>query len=265
MDKKVFMVMPFSNKVAKDAYDYSVKKICEKHNLEIRRADDIFSTKPIYDDIVKEIKDASIIIVDISDNNPNVYYELGMAHTLKQNQTIIITQGEYNKTPFDIAHFRIIKYENSIEGKESLERQLDLTLKTLLTDYKAINKETYELIFNVLVAGKRQDHLATILGIRDFKGVVKTSDHLDMEYGYPEGASRQRTSVQNNIGTLHKLGYLSVDNEIVNLTEEGRAFAEIVELNGIKCYIFNGQTFEENYISFEEKWEQENAENKNRL
>tara|TARA_R110002020_G_scaffold343801_1_gene558139 strand:+ start:161 stop:520 length:360 start_codon:yes stop_codon:yes gene_type:complete len=117
MNKKVFMVMPFSNKVAKDAYDYSVRKICENHNLEIRRADDIFSTKPIYDDIVKEIKDASIIIVDISDNNPNVYYELGMAHTLKQNQTIIITQGEYNKTPFDIAHFRIIKYENSIEGK----------------------------------------------------------------------------------------------------------------------------------------------------
>lgn len=254
--------MPFSNKVAKDAYDYSVKKICENHNLEIRRADDIFSTKPIYDDIVKEIKDASIIIVDISDNNPNVYYELGMAHTLKQNQTIIITQGDYNKTPFDIAHFRIIKYENSIQGKESLERQLDLTLKNLLTDYKTINKESYELIFNVLIAGKRQDHLATILGIRDFKGVVMKSDDLDIEYSYPEGTSRQNTSMQNNIGTLHKLGYLSVENEIVNLTEEGRAFAEIVELNGIKCHIFNGQTFEENYISFQEKWKQEAVLNK---
>ncbi|MBA5246406.1 hypothetical protein H1R16_11065 [Marnyiella aurantia] len=265
MNKKVFMVMPFSNKVAKDAYDYSVKKICDKHNLEIRRADDIFSTKPIYDDIVKEIKDASIIIVDISDNNPNVYYELGMAHTLKQNQTIIITQGEYNKTPFDIAHFRIIKYENSIEGKESLERQLDLTLKTLLTDYKAINRKTYELIFSVLVAGKRQDHLATILGIRDFKGVVKSTDRLDMEYGDAEKLSTQRTSVQNNISTLHKLGYLSVDNEIVNLTEEGKAFAEIVEVNGIKCYSFNGQTFEENYISFAEKWKKQDADKENRL
>ena len=86
-----------------------------------------------------------------------------------------------------------------------------------------------------------------------------------MEYGYPEGEASQRSSVQNNIGTLHKLGYLSVDNEIVNLTEEGRAFAEIVELNGFKCYIFNGQKFEEDYISFDEKLKQQDEINKNRL
>src|SRR6187399_1948531 len=157
MKKKVFMVMPFSNTVAKDAYNLSIKKICERHYLEIRRADDIFSTNPVYEDIVKEIKDASIVIVDITDNNPNVFYELGMAHTLKRNQTIIITQGEFNKTPFDIAHFRIIKYENTIVGKENLEHQLDLTLKTLLTDYKTINKDIYELIINVLLAGHKED------------------------------------------------------------------------------------------------------------
>ena len=262
MDRKVFMVMPFSNKVAKDAYNYSIKRICKKHKLEIRRADDIFSTKPIYDDIVKEIRDAAIIIVDISDNNPNVYYELGMAHTLKQNQTIIITQGEYNKTPFDIAHFRIIKYENSIEGKESLEKQLDLTLKNLLTDFKTLNKDTYNLIINVLIAGKAQDQLATILGIRDFKGVVKITDKLYMEYSYPDGASSQRSSVHSNIMTLNKLGYLSVENDIVDLTEEGKAFAEIVELNDIKCHIFNGQTFKEGYVSLEETWAKEEEEDK---
>lgn len=215
MDKKVFMVMPCSNKVAEDAYNFSVKKICEEHKLEIRRADEIFSTKPIYDDIVKEIKDASIIIVDISDNNSNVFYELGMAHTLKQNQTIIITQGEYNKTPFDIAHFRIIKYENSIKGKEDFEKQLRLTLKTLLTDYKSINRETYELIINVLTAGDKKDTLALMLGLRDYKGIIKITDPLDIEYSYPTGASRQRSSIQNGTSTLVRLGYVKVENQIV--------------------------------------------------
>jgi len=246
--------MPFSNKVAKDAYDYSIKKICEKHNLEIRRADDIFSTNPIYDDIVKEIKDASIIIVDITENNPNVFYELGMAHTLKQNQTIIITQGEYNKTPFDISHFRIIKYKDSIEGKENLEKQLNLTFRTLLTDYKSINKDTYDLIVNVLIAGDRKAHLATILGLRDFKGIIKISDRLNIEYSYLNKEFSVSTTVQYNVETLHKLGYVKIENEIVTLSEEGKAFAEIVELNGIKCHVFNGQTFEEDYVPFAEKF-----------
>ncbi|MBK6362503.1 MAG: hypothetical protein IPF52_03020 [Saprospiraceae bacterium] len=63
---KVFMVMPFSNKVSNDNYSHSIRPICEEFDLEIRRADEIFGTSPIYDDIINEIQNASIIIVDIS-------------------------------------------------------------------------------------------------------------------------------------------------------------------------------------------------------
>jgi hypothetical protein len=259
MKKKVFMVMPFSNEVAKTAYDYSIKNICEKHNLDIRRADEIFTTNPIYDDIVKEIRDASIIIVDISDDNPNVYYELGMAHTLKQNQTIIITQGGFDNTPFDISHFRIIKYKDSIQGKEQLEKQLDLTLKNLLKDYKSINKDKYELTFDIFYAGKKQNELATLLGIRDYSGIVKNSDNLDMEFEFPKDLkTRQRTSVSNNTKTLIHLNYLMLNNDIVDLTEEGKAFAELVSEKGVFCHIFNDQILTKDYISFEDEyWEKE--------
>jgi hypothetical protein len=255
MNKKVFMVMPFSNEIAKNAYDFSIKGICEKHNLEIRRADEIFSTNPIYEDIVKEIRDASIIIVDVSDDNPNVYYELGMAHLLKQNQTIIITQGDFNKTPFDISHFRIIKYQNSIQGKEQLEKQLDLTLKNLLKDYKTINKNKYELTLEIFIAGKKQNELATLLGIRDYVGILKISEDLDIEYEKINGnRSRQRTSMNYNTGTLIELNYLALNNDIVDLTEDGKAFAEIISEKGISCHIFNGQTLTENYESFENEF-----------
>lgn len=254
--------MPFSNKGVKSAYDYSIKSICEKHNLDIRRADEIFTTNPIYEDIVKEIRDASIIIVDISDNNPNVYYELGMAHTLKQNQTIIITQEDFNNTPFDISHFRIIKYINSIQGKEELEKQLDLTLKNLLKDYKSINKDKYELTFEIFSAGKNQNELATLLAIRDYTGIVKKSDNLDIEFEFPKDSkTRQRTSVANNTKTLLHLNYLSLNNDIIDLTEEGKAFAKLVEEKGIYCHIFNDQVLTENYKSFEEEyWEQKRSQ-----
>jgi dihydroxyacetone kinase-like predicted kinase len=259
MKKKVFMVMPFSNEIAKSAYDYSIKSICEKHNLDIRRADEIFTTNPVYEDIVKEIRDASIIIVDVSDNNPNVYYELGMAHTLKQNQTIIITQGDFNNTPFDISHFRIIKYQDSIQGKEKLEKQLDLTLKSLLTDYKSINRDKYELTFEIFYAGKKQNELATLIGIRNYVGIVKNSDNLDIEFEFSKDSkTRQRTSVITNTKTLTQLNYLKENNDIVDLTEEGKAFAELVEEKGIICHVFNDQTFTKDYKSFEEEyWEKE--------
>lgn len=70
---KVFMVMPFSDEVANQNYEHCIKPICDTFNLEVRRADEIFSTSPIYNDIVKEIQDASIIIVDITNKNPNVF------------------------------------------------------------------------------------------------------------------------------------------------------------------------------------------------
>jgi len=261
MKKKVFMVMPFSNEVAKSAYDYAVKKICEKHDLDIRRADEIFTTNPIYDDIVKEIRDASIIIVDISDDNPNVFYELGMAHTLKQNQTIMITQGEFHKTPFDVSHFRIIKYQDSIQGKDQLEKQLDLTLKQLLTDYKTINKDKYELTIDIFIAGKRQNELATLIGIKDYKGVVKISDPLDIEFEHSNSRSRQRTSITHNAKVLLELNYLFEKDKIIDLTEEGKAFAEIVEEHGIKCHIFNEQILTPGYKPFEEEyWESQKDE-----
>lgn len=248
--------MPFSNTVATNAYELCIKKVCENHDLEIRRADEIFTTNPIYDDIVKEVRDASIIIVDISGSNPNVYYELGMAHTLKQNQTIIITQEDFQKTPFDIAHFRIIKYEDSIKGKETLENQLDATLKNLLTDYKTLNREKYLNTLDVFMANNKQNVLATLLGIRNYNGILKKEAPLDIEYEYPSGKfARERTSLLNNASPLIKLGFLVIiEDNLIEINEEGKVFAEFVEDFGIKCHLLNDQPLTPDYISFEDEY-----------
>ena len=93
--KRAFMVMPFSDDIVRQAYEHCVKNVFKSKGIEIRKADEIFSTNPIYDDIVQEIQNAQIIVVDISGKNTNVLYELGIAHTLKQSQTIILI-SEYS-------------------------------------------------------------------------------------------------------------------------------------------------------------------------
>lgn len=122
------MVMPFSDDTANQVYNTIVKPLCEEMGLGVVRADEYATTSVIYNEIVRDIQESAIVIVDISGQNPNVMYELGIAHALRQPSTIILTHDEVAKLPFDIQHFRIIPYVNSIEGASQLKTKLNKTI-----------------------------------------------------------------------------------------------------------------------------------------
>ena len=66
--------------------------------------------------------------------NANVYYELGISHTLGK-PTILLTQTkEVEELPFDIRGLRFIVYEDSIVGSQALEQQLRKTIIWLMND-----------------------------------------------------------------------------------------------------------------------------------
>ena len=259
MKKKVFMVMPFSDNVADNNYEHSIKPTCESFDLEVRRADEIFSTNPIYEDIVKEIQDASIIIVDITGKNPNVFYELGMAHTLKQNRTIMVTQDDFKEMPFDIAHFRIISYKDSIAGKVDFEKQLKATLETLLSDYKETFADEFELTIEIFVSAGKHSDLLTLLGIYQYKGTIIKNKPLYLEGKYPTGESTNSSiSVENGAKSLIKLEYVKIENELVSVTEKGKALIELLRQKGFECNKFMDQTFKEGYISIMDRMKVKN-------
>lgn len=132
-DNLVFVLMPFDEGLTK-VYNSVVKPAVESRNLVCRRADDIASNNAIMSDIWKSICEAKIIVADLSMRNPNVMYELGIAHTVGK-ETILIHQcpeGDAPRFPLDIAHFRIIDYENSVTGGISLRGLLDATLDAVL-------------------------------------------------------------------------------------------------------------------------------------
>ena len=66
---------------------------------------------------------SSIVIVDFSGRNPNVFYEAGIAHTLEKN-VIPITQS-LDDIPFDLRHHRVLKYLNNNEGLNMMENDLE--------------------------------------------------------------------------------------------------------------------------------------------
>jgi len=63
-----------------------------------------------------------VIVADCTGKNPNVFYELGIAHTLGK-PVIIITQSA-RRYPFDIKHIRYIQYEYTPGGLKSFEKKL---------------------------------------------------------------------------------------------------------------------------------------------
>jgi len=253
--KTAFVIMPFDDEIANSIYELSTKSICNEFDLEVRRADEIFTPNPILDDIVAAIEESTVVIADISGKNPNVFYELGMSHMLKRTQTILITHEEYNGTPFDIAHFRIIKYEDSISGKENYENQLRRTLQHLLRDYKVIYEDAFDLMINLLMSDEVDESSLYVLMALD-KAPTPLHKHDPFYVQGHKKDSRSRVSLESSADSQFsqfiELGYAEVSGDIVILTDKGKAFVDLLDEKGFVCDFVNGHILSEDYVPYRE-------------
>ena len=119
---KAFVVMQFSDDY-KPIYEDVIRKVCEDKGFDVIRGDESLDTGMIISDITRQIEESSVIIADITPNNPNVFYEVGYAHALRK-PTILMSDKTRGTLPFDVSGFRTIFYENKIGGKNSVEKML---------------------------------------------------------------------------------------------------------------------------------------------
>ena len=127
--KDLFVLMPFSDELKPIYYDH-IKKVAKELNLSVARADDFFSHSSVMQEIFSAIKQATILIADCTHKNPNVFYEIGLAHALGR-PVILITQDE-GDVPFDLRHIRYIHYAYTPPGMNKFEEALSLTIKNHL-------------------------------------------------------------------------------------------------------------------------------------
>lgn len=249
MLKNAFMIMPFGDVAANKAYEHCVQPICQEFDLTIRRADEIFTSTPIYDDIIKEIQEAKIIIADVSGWNPNVFYELGIAHTLKRDETIIITHNELSEAPFDISHIRIFSYKNTIQGSDELKNNLRLSIKTIVRDLRAFYKEQFEIVFEVLLSADRFGDIITLIGIANYPGIIRGDAPLVCEGHWGDRRCVCHYNIiQHDLRSFIHMGYLRIDHNIAHITELGRAFTEIGKEKGLDCDCLDKHNFTPDYV-----------------
>jgi hypothetical protein len=83
-----FVLMPFRDQI-KPVYEDHITKVCTDLGLAVTRGDQIFSARPVMDDIRESVISCRYVIADLTDGNPNVFYELGICHALGKNVILI--------------------------------------------------------------------------------------------------------------------------------------------------------------------------------
>lgn len=127
-----FVVMPFRVESLGIVYEDFVKPtLADRCKLRPERGDDMFGSDVVMDDITKSIRRARLIIADLTGRNPNVFYEVGIAHALN-NQVLLMTQS-IDDVPFDLRHRRALVYEYSPRGCKKLEKDLYDNVQSMLT------------------------------------------------------------------------------------------------------------------------------------
>lgn len=114
----VFMIMPFNNDAIK-VY-LSCKKAIESMGLELKKSDDDYVAQDLLRYIIKLILSSEYIIANLDGKNPNVFYELGIAHALGK-KTILISSFSPAEIPFNISNRNIIFYKDADDLANKIE------------------------------------------------------------------------------------------------------------------------------------------------
>jgi hypothetical protein len=128
-----FVLMSFADvRDLQKVYVNHVKPTIEgRCQLRCERADDIHDVSGVMQSVWEGINRARIIIADLTERNPNVFYELGIAHTLGK-PVIMITQS-MDYVPFDLRHLRCIVYEFKPGSINKFEDALEKTVQRVLS------------------------------------------------------------------------------------------------------------------------------------
>ena len=103
-------VMPFREPF--DTYYSSViMPAAEFMKLKCIRADSLFRSSPIMADLWEMIRNATVIVAELTGKNPNVYYELGLAHAI--GKPVVLISEFISDVPFDLQSLRVVCYDKN--------------------------------------------------------------------------------------------------------------------------------------------------------
>ncbi len=128
---QIFLIMPFSEPWSDDTFKI-LKDVSTENGMTLIRGDEIFSPGSIIEDIWELIIRSGLIIADITVHNPNVFYELGLAHAVGK-KVVMIKKENGEKSPFDIGFWRYFEYDTEYTKAKNFK----VKMSGILANYKS--------------------------------------------------------------------------------------------------------------------------------
>lgn len=136
-------------------------------------------------DILLNLYQADVVVADLTDWNPNVFYELGVRHTLR-NRTILISQDTHN-IPSDLKAYGVIGYKPDIGGLARFKKELRKRLKVIETEPERGDNPVSDYIKNrtyILFDYERHDVLRRLSALHaelhdNATTIIRNKQHYD--------------------------------------------------------------------------------------
>ena len=135
-----FVMMPFASPLG-NYYELIYEPAIRKAGLKpVRADDDIFGTGKIMDQVWSGIMNAKVLVAELTSRNPNVFYELGLAHALKK--PVVLVSSNEEDVPFDLHHIRVIYYDCSdpFWGQKLISKVAENVLSAIKNPEEAVFK-----------------------------------------------------------------------------------------------------------------------------
>lgn len=103
-----------------------------------------FLARKIIDQIWQGINAAKVLLAELTTRNPNVFYELGLAHALQK--PVVLISSNNDDVPFDLKHIRVIYYDvtDPFWGQKLLEKVAENIVSALKNPEEAIFQRALE-------------------------------------------------------------------------------------------------------------------------
>jgi len=125
-----FVLMPFGPKWSRPLFEKHIVPACTRERFNALRADDIYGVSGIMQQVWLYVNRARLIVADLTTRNPNVFYEVGLAHALGKD--VILTTQTMDDVPFDLRAIRCIVYSLELDGPQRFEEDLQKTIRVVI-------------------------------------------------------------------------------------------------------------------------------------
>lgn len=195
-ERECFVIMPIADQDGyelghfKLIYEDIIKIACQQAGFKPVRSDDVKQTNLIHKDILQKLLETPMAICDLSSNNPNVLFELGIRQAF--DKPVVLIKDKITKSIFDIAPLRYTEYANTLNYREVLKSQ-KIIKEAIVSTNEAVQDNRN---INSLIS------LLSLPSAAELKPQSENNDSNNLNYLLLQQISDMQLEIQNISNTI---------------------------------------------------------------